>query len=561
MSTWWKKSVVYQVYPRSFCDADGDGIGDLRGIISRLDYIRQLGADVIWLNPIYCSPNDDNGYDISDYRAIMPEFGTMADFDELLAEAHRRGLRIMMDLVVNHTSDEHPWFRESRKSRDNPYRDYYIWREGREDGPPNNWISAFSGPAWERTEETGEYYLHLFSRKQPDLNWENPAVRQEVWAIMRFWLDRGVDGFRMDVINFISKVPGLPDGPGGDFGPGCVNGPRIHEFLREMHREVLSHYDVVTVGETPGVTTEDAVAFSAPERRELNMVFHFEHMDLDSGEMGKWSLNPVPLPALRETLSRWQTELHGRGWNSLYWNNHDQPRVVSRMGCDRDEKLRTASAKMLALLLHGMQGTPYVYQGEELGMTNMAFASIGDFRDIESLNAWRDLVGRGVLAPEDMLRRLRRHSRDNARTPMQWSCAEHAGFTEGTPWLQVNPNYTVINAESQIGDPGSVFSFYRRLIALRRELDILAEGDYRLLLPDHPALFAYERRWQGQTLTVVCNFTGATVREPSLPEMCRGEEILSNGPRDADPELLHPYEARMTLRRDDRRAAGEDTAE
>ena len=550
MSMWWKKSVVYQVYPRSFCDADGDGIGDLRGIISRLDYIRRLGADVIWLNPVYASPNDDNGYDISDYRAIMPEFGTMEDFDELLAEAHRRGLRIVMDLVVNHTSDEHPWFRESRKNRDNPYRDYYIWREGRGDAPPNNWISAFSGPAWERTEETGEYYLHLFSRKQPDLNWENPAVRREVWDIMRFWLERGVDGFRMDVINFISKVPGLPDGPGGDYGPGCINGPRVHEFLQEMHREVLSHYDVLTVGETPGVTTEDAVAFSAPERGELNMVFHFEHMGLDGGDLGKWSLNPVPLPALKATLSRWQTELHGRGWNSLYWNNHDQPRVVSRMGCDADEALRSASAKMLAMLLHGMQGTPYVYQGEELGMTNMAFASIEDFRDIESLNAWHDLVDGGVLRPEDMLSRLRRHSRDNARTPMQWSDAAHAGFTQGTPWLQVNPNYPLINAERQTDDPDSVFSFYRRLIALRKELDILAEGDYRLLLPDHPALFAYARRWQGQTLTVVCNFTGEPVREPSLPELCRGEELLSNMPRGADPELLRPYEARMTLRRD-----------
>ena len=549
---WWKKSVIYQVYPRSFCDTNGDGVGDLQGIISHLDHIEKLGADVIWLNPIYASPNDDNGYDISDYRAIMPEFGTMEDFDQLLAEAHRRGIRIVMDLVVNHTSDEHAWFVESRKSKDNPYRDYYIWREGKDGNPPNNWGSAFAGPAWENTDETGEYYLHLFSRKQVDLNWENPAVRKEVYDIMHFWLDKGVDGFRMDVINYISKAPGLPDGPVnglyGDFVPHSVNGPRIHEFMQEMYREVLSHYDVMSVGETPSVSVQDAQDFSDPARHELNMVFQFEHMGLDEDEVyGKWSTRPLPLPALKENLSRWQTSLHGKAWNSLYWNNHDQPRIVSRIGNDTTDELRVASAKMLGTLLHMMQGTPYIYQGEELGMTNMHFPSISDYRDIDTLNTYREMTEQRGLTHEDMMARIHRHSRDNARTPMQWTDGPNAGFTGGTPWLGVNPNHTSINAAAQVDDPDSVFSHYRKLIALRKELDIITHGDYTLLLPDHPAIFAYERRWNGQRLTVICSFSEHDLTDASILPLCTGELLLSNyAPADTTAHL-RPYEARVYL--------------
>ena len=424
MSTWWQRAVVYQVYPRSFYDSNGDGIGDLNGVREKLDYIRRLGVDVIWLNPIYKSPNDDNGYDISDYRAIMDEFGTMEDFDRLLAEAHEKGLRIVMDLVVNHSSDEHPWFIESRKSVDSPYRDYYIWREGKDGNPPNNWGASFRGSAWERCEETGMYYLHTFSKKQPDLNWENETVRREVYDLMRFWLDKGIDGFRMDVINYISKTPQMPDGPMmnrlyGNFRPYCLNGPRVHEYLKEMNREVLSHYDVMTVGETPGVSVEQAQRYTGPDEHELNMVFQFVHMKLDAGENGKWNLSRVPLDGLKRVLSDWQTGLHGRGWNSLYLNNHDQPRMVSRFGDDSTEALRSASAKMLGVLMHMMQGTPYVYQGEELGMTNVAFPDISDYRDIDTLNAWNEMTGELGVSPEHMLACIHRRSRDNARTPMQ----------------------------------------------------------------------------------------------------------------------------------------------
>ena len=457
-----------------------------------------------------------------------------------------------MDLVVNHTSDEHAWFVESRKSKDNPYRDYYIWREGQNGKLPNNWGSAFAGPAWEKTDETGEYYLHLFSRKQVDLNWENPAVRQEVYDIMRFWLDKGVDGFRMDVINYISKAPGLPDGPVnglyGDFVPYSVNGPRIHEYMQEMNREVLSHYDAMSVGETPSVSVEDAEAFSNPDRRELNMVFQFEHMGLDEDEVyGKWSLNPLPLPALKENLSRWQTALHGRAWNSLYWNNHDQPRIVSRIGNDRTDALRVASAKMLGTLLHMMQGTPYIYQGEELGMTNMHFPDINDYRDIDTLNAYQEMTEQRGLTHKDMMARIHRHSRDNARTPMQWTDGPHAGFTTGTPWLGVNPNHTAINAASQTDDPDSVFTHYRKLIALRKELDIITHGDYTLLLPEHPHIFAYERRWEGQVLTVICSFSENELHEPALAPLCKGRLLLGNYPA-SEGSILRPYEARVYLR-------------
>ena len=552
MSTWWQRAVVYQVYPRSFYDSNGDGIGDLNGVREKLDYIRRLGVDVIWLNPIYKSPNDDNGYDISDYRAIMDEFGTMEDFDRLLAEAHEKGLRIVMDLVVNHSSDEHPWFIESRKSVDSPYRDYYIWREGKDGNPPNNWGASFRGSAWERCEETGMYYLHTFSKKQPDLNWENETVRREVYDLMRFWLDKGIDGFRMDVINYISKTPQMPDGPMmnrlyGNFRPYCLNGPRVHEFLKEMNREVLSHYDIMTVGETPGVSVELAQRYTGPDEHELNMVFQFAHMNLDRGENGKWTLNRVPLDGLRRVLSEWQTGLHGRGWNSLYLNNHDQPRMVSRFGDDSTEALRSASAKMLGVLMHMMQGTPYVYQGEELGMTNVAFPDISDYRDIDTLNAWREMTGELGVSPEHMMACIHRRSRDNARTPMQWSDAPNAGFTTGTPWIGVNPNYETINAEAQENDPDSVLHFYRRLIALRKELPIITEGDYTLLLGDHPQIFAYVRSWQGQRLYAICSFSAKTFDAPEILPYCGGRLLLGNYTPDGDAQTLRPYEARVYL--------------
>ena len=552
MSTWWQRAVVYQVYPRSFYDSNGDGIGDLNGVREKLDYIRRLGVDVIWLNPIYKSPNDDNGYDISDYRAIMDEFGTMEDFDRLLAEAHEKGLRIVMDLVVNHSSDEHPWFIESRKSVDSPYRDYYIWREGKDGNPPNNWGASFRGSAWERCEETGMYYLHTFSKKQPDLNWENETVRREVYDLMRFWLDKGIDGFRMDVINYISKTPQMPDGPMmnrlyGNFRPYCLNGPRVHEYLKEMNREVLSHYDVMTVGETPGVSVEQAQRYTGPDEHELNMVFQFVHMKLDAGENGKWNLSRVPLDGLKRVLSDWQTGLHGRGWNSLYLNNHDQPRMVSRFGDDSTEALRSASAKMLGVLMHMMQGTPYVYQGEELGMTNVAFPDISDYRDIDTLNAWCEMTGELGVSPEHMMACIHRRSRDNARTPMQWSDAPNAGFTTGTPWIGVNPNYETINAEAQENDPDSVLHFYRRLIALRKELPIITEGDYTLLLRDHPQIFAYVRSWQGQRLYAICSFSAKTFDAPEILPYCGGRLLLGNYAPDGDAQTLRPYEARVYL--------------
>ena len=552
MSTWWQRAVVYQVYPRSFYDSNGDGIGDLNGVRAKLDYIRRLGVDVIWLNPIYKSPNDDNGYDISDYRAIMDEFGTMEDFDRLLAEAHEKGLRIVMDLVVNHTSDEHPWFIESRSSAESPYRDYYIWREGKDGNPPNNWGASFRGSAWERCEETGMYYLHTFSKKQPDLNWENETVRGEVYDLMRFWLDKGIDGFRMDVINYISKTPEMPDGPMmnrlyGNFRPYCLNGPRVHEFLKEMNREVLSHYDVMTVGETPGVSVEQAQRYTRPDEHELNMVFQFAHVNLDYDENGKWTLKRVPLDGLRRVLSEWQTGLHGKGWNSLYLNNHDQPRMVSRFGDDSTEALRSASAKMLGVLMHMMQGTPYVYQGEELGMTNVAFPDISDYRDIDTLNAWNEMTGELGVSPEHMMACIHRRSRDNARTPMQWSAAPNAGFTTGTPWIGVNPNYETVNAEAQENDPDSVLCFYRRLIALRRELPIITEGDYALLLADHPQIFAYQRSWQGQRLYVICSFSAQTFDAPEILPYCGGRLLLCNYAPDGDTQTLRPYEARVYL--------------
>lgn len=550
---WWKESVVYQVYPRSFCDSDGDGVGDLKGIESKLDYIRELGANVIWLSPVYRSPNDDNGYDISDYRAIMEEFGTMADFDSLLAAAHRRGLRLVMDLVVNHTSDEHAWFVESRSSRDNPKRDYYIWREGAGGREPNNWGSVFSGPAWEWDETTGMYYLHCFSKKQPDLNWENPKVRDEVYDMMTWWCEKGIDGFRMDVISMISKPAGLPDAPrepGARYGAAmqdgcCCNGPRVHEFLREMNRRVLSKYDLLTVGECAGVNVREAKKYANSDGSELNMVFEFEHVELDARPDGKWCLDKLPLPALKENLSKWQYELDGVAWNSLFLCNHDQPRIVSRLGDNSP-----LSAKCIATMLHFLQGTPYIYQGEELGMTNCPFGSIENYRDVETLNAYRELTGAGLREPEELLSCFAYKSRDNARTPMQWDGSENAGFTTGTPWIMVNPNYREINAAAQRADPDSVFHYYRRLIALRRESkwsELIVYGKYRLLAPEDESVYAYVREKDGKKLLAVCNLSAETVDFALPAELaCPGAELVianREPPAPAGTMTLAPWQA------------------
>jgi oligo-1,6-glucosidase len=518
---WWKKAVVYQIYPRSFCDSNGDGIGDLNGITSKLSYLKELGVDVLWLSPIYQSPMYDNGYDISDYRAINPEFGTMADFDSLLKQAHSLGLKIVMDLVVNHSSNEHPWFQESRASLDSPKRDYYIWRNGKGNGPPNNWKAWFGGPAWSLDETTSQYFLHLFSPWQPDLNWENPALRCEVYDMMRWWLDKGVDGFRMDAISFISKRQDFPDGDAKRIIP---NGPRIHEFLQEMRREVLSKYDIMTVGETGGVTVDEAIQYANAEGSELNMVFQFEQQELDGGESFKWNDRKIILTELKEVFSRWQSKLSGRAWNSLYWCNHDQPRIVSRLG--DDGVLREKSAKMLALCLHFLQGTPYVYQGEELGMTNAPFADIGDYRDIESVNAYNALVLQEKrFTKEEMLRYMRLKSRDNSRTPMHWNSRPNAGFSTGKPWIMLNPNYREINAEEQTQRADSVFNFYQKLIQLRKTMDIITYGNFELLLPDDPDLFVYTRSCNGEELLVVCNFAREE-RSFALPQHFHGADIL-----------------------------------
>lgn len=555
---WWKEAVVYQIYPRSFMDSDGDGVGDLKGIISRLDYLKELGVDVVWLSPVYKSPNDDNGYDISDYQAIMEEFGTMEDFDRMLAGMHERGIKLVMDLVVNHTSDEHPWFVESRSSKDNPYRDYYFWREGRDGKEPNNWASCFSGSAWKYDEATDMYFLHLFSPKQPDLNWDNPKVRSEVFSMMNWWCEKGIDGFRMDVISMISKKPGLPDGklfPGARYAwPGVVNGPHVHEYLQEMNREVLSHYDLMTVGECAGVTIEEAKKYACADGKELSMVFQFEHMGLDDGKFGKWTDRRVNLKDFKKTMSKWQSELAGKAWNSLFLGNHDQPRSLSRFGCDAPRH-REMCAKMLATCLHMMQGTPYIYQGEELGMTNCPFDSLDEVRDIESLNAFRELTGTGAVTPEDMMRFINLRGRDNARTLMQWDESENAGFTRGTPWIRVNPNYKEINAAAQMADPDSVFHYYKKLIALRRQEDVIVYGDYHLLAPESETLYAYTRTLEKEegreALLVVCNFTGQEEVFEIPEEFAGGEILIGNAKRSLVESafILAPYEAVAVIKR------------
>ena len=547
---WWKESVVYQIYPRSFCDSNGDGIGDLNGITGKLDYLKELGVDVIWLSPVYKSPNDDNGYDISDYQAIMDEFGTMEDFDRMLATAHEKGIKIMMDLVVNHTSDEHKWFIESRKSTDNPYRDYYIWRPAKEDGSlPNNWGSCFSGPAWEYDKTTDMYFLHLFSKKQPDLNWDNPVVRQEVFDMMNWWLKKGVDGFRMDVISLISKEPGLPDKEPGINGYATfnvsANGPHVHEYLQEMRQKALNNADTITVGECSGVTLEEAKKYARSDEKELNMVFQFEHMDVDSDEKaGKWTTRKMDLRDLKKILTRWQKGLQDIAWNSLYWENHDQPRSVSRFGNDSDE-YREISAKMLATCIHMMQGTPYVYQGEELGMTNCPFNTLDNFRDLESINAFHELTEQGKMTKEDMMAAIGYKGRDNARTPMQWDDSAYAGFSTANPWIMVNPNYTKINAKDQVNREDSVFKYYQKLIKLRHESELIVYGTYDLILDDDKDIYAYIRTLGDEKLIVYCNFSENT-REVEIPEEFVNGKVLISNYSDAKANqkiTLRPYEA------------------
>lgn len=542
-SKWWKEAVVYQIYPRSFCDSNGDGIGDLPGIISKLDYLKQLGIDIIWLSPVYRSPNDDNGYDISDYQAIMEEFGNMDDFDRLLREAHERNIRIIMDLVVNHTSDEHAWFVESRKSKDNPYRDFYIWKDPKDGKEPNNWGSWFSGSAWQYDEATGMYYLHIFSKKQPDLNWDNSALRHKIYEMMHWWLEKGVDGFRMDVISLISKDPNFPDGKVnglyGDLAPYCAHGPHVHEYLQEMNREVLSKYDIMTVGETSCVTVEEAKKYAGKDRNELDMVFQFEHVSLGEGKYGKWSTEPVNLRDLKAVWKKWEEGLEGVSWNALFWGNHDQPRAVSKFGNDSSE-YRERSAKMLALCQMFMKGTPYVYQGEELGMTNAGFDKLPDYRDVESINAYHQMVEQQGVPADEMMSYLKRAGRDNARTPMQWSGGTNAGFTTGEPWIAVNENYREINAERQMDDPKSVYNFYRDLIRLRHEEEVIVYGDFEMFLEDSDQIFAYRRKLRETEVIVFCNFTPNHVKFEEPPAKA---SVLAGNYEDEPGGYLRPYEA------------------
>ena len=555
---WWTGAVVYQIYPRSFLDSDGDGVGDLGGIIAKLDYLAELGVDVLWLSPVYQSPHHDNGYDISDYRRIDPAFGDLDQFGELLEGVHRRGMKLVMDLVVNHTSHEHEWFREAASSVDHPKRDWYWWRDPRDGfsageagAEPTNWGSAFSGPAWTLHPETGQYYLHLFAPQQPDLNWENPEVRAAVYEMMNWWLDLGVDGFRMDVINYISKAPGLPDGvvPAGglwgDGSPHFISGPRIHDYLQEMHREVFAGRtaELITVGEMPGATIEEARLFTDPARRELDMIFQFEHVGLDYGPGGKWDYRGLNLADLKASWNRWQTGLAETGWNSLYLNNHDQPRLVSRFG--DDTHFRYESATLWATLLHLHRGTPYIYQGEELGMTNVPFSSIDDFRDLESINYFNEATAVLGWDPDQVLASIRIMSRDNARTPVQWSDAEHGGFTTGEPWLSVNPNYPMINAEADRSSGRSIFGYYQRLIRLRHENATVRLGRFTLLEDHHPTLYAFSRTHEGETLNVVANVSGENL---ILPQGAgAGKRLLSNYPdaSTGDTGRLRPWEARV----------------
>lgn len=529
---WWKKAVIYQIYPRSFQDSNGDGIGDLQGIIARLNYLEQLGIDAIWLSPVCKSPQADNGYDISDYRDIDPMFGTLQDMKQLIEEAGRRGIRIILDLVLNHSSDEHPWFIEAKKARDNPYHDYYVWRDGEEGAPPNDMKACFGGSAWEWVPELGQYYFHQFAVKQPDLNWDNPAVREEIYAMIQFWIDLGVGGFRLDVIDQIAKDPD---------NHITNNGPMLHPYLQEMSERVLRGTNLVTVGEAWGATPELAKQFSNPDGSELSMVFQFEHICLDQVPGGeKWDLRPLPFCELKQVLARWQAELHGAGWNSLFWNNHDLPRIVSRWGDDSDE-YRELSAKMLATVLYGMQGTPYIYQGEELGMTN-ANLDISECRDIETLNLYEERVSRGI-PKEEVMASIHAKGRDNARTPMQWDSSLNAGFSTGIPWLKVNPNYVDINAAAQLNDTHSIFNYYRQLINLRKKSPVLIEGAFQLLLPEDEDIFAYIRELDGERVLVLANFHDRQVQVSGIEDVQVRELLISNYDRGNIITTLRPYEA------------------
>lgn len=554
MKEWWKNSVVYQIYPRSFKDSDGDGFGDLQGIIEKLDYLSELGIDVIWLSPVFDSPQDDNGYDIRDYRSIYEKFGTNEDMEELIEEAHQRGIKVVLDLVVNHTSDEHAWFVESRKSKDNPYSDYYIWKDPKADGSePNNWGSSFCGSAWEYCEERGQYFLHFYSKRQPDLNWENPAVRKEVYDLMKFWMEKGADGWRMDVIASISKDQAYPDYPETAdrkyyTGKYHSNGPRLHEFIQEMNREVLSKYDCMTVGEAPGSTPEVARLFTAPERKELNMIFTFEHMNIDRipGSVNrKWALKPFELTELKQVMSKWQNQLNGYGWNALYLENHDQPRVISRWG--NDTVYREECAKAYATVLHGMQGTPYIYQGEEIGMTNVNF-ELEEYEDIEVRNAYEELVVKGKsISKEDFQKAVWNKSRDNGRTPMQWDDTEHAGFTDGTPWFKVSDRYKEINVRQALQKTDSIFYYYKKLITLRHQEALLTEGNYQLILADDPDIFAYLRETENECWLIAANLSEKIRSGECLKpyEGCMEEMKIMNYERTSLTEEFRPYEAFM----------------
>jgi oligo-1,6-glucosidase len=541
--TWWKEGVVYQIYPRSFMDSDGDGIGDFRGILSKVGYIAALGIDIVWLNPVYRSPNKDNGYDISDYEDVMEEFGTMADLEALVAALHSRGIRVVMDLVVNHSSDEHSWFRDSRSSRASPRRDWYIWKPGRAGGPPNNWKACFGGSAWELDPRTGEYYLHLFDRGQPDLNWENPELREAVYAMMRRWFDRGIDGFRMDVVTLFSKDPSYRDlGPDeGMFSPTApyVYGPRLHEFIREMREKALKGYDVMTVGEAPGSTVERAVELVGEGRGELDMLFQFELMGVDHVDGDKWRQKPIDLVEAKRIVERWQLGLAGRAWNSNYLMNHDQPRSVSRFG--DDGRYRVESAKALLMLNLSLGGTPYIYQGEELAMANAACTSISDYRDVDTLNYYAEALAAGASEAEAM-RSIRYMSRDNARTPMQWSAGKNAGFSAGRPWIGVNPDYASWNAEAAEADPSSALQFARAMIAFRREHPVLVYGSFKLLAREDPRLFAFLREGEGERLLVELNMSSEATG--GIAHRGGATVLISNsGPA---TETLEPWEARIS---------------
>ncbi|GIN85234.1 trehalose-6-phosphate hydrolase [Heyndrickxia sporothermodurans] len=546
---WWKKAAVYQIYPKSFYDTTGNGIGDLQGIIQKLDYLKKLGIDVIWLTPIYSSPQNDNGYDISNYYRINEAFGTMEDFEVLLKEAKVRDIKVIMDIVVNHTSTEHEWFKQARLSKDNPYRDFYIWKEPNDDGEePNNWQSKFGGSAWELDEKTGQYYLHLYDVTQADLNWENKKVREEVYKMMNYWFEKGVDGFRLDVINVISKDPLFPDDPVGDGRRFYTDGPRVHEFLQEANREVFSRHDAMTVGEMSSTSIEHCINYSNPERHELSMTFNFHHLKVDYENGDKWTSTPFDFLQLKLILSKWQTEMsRGGGWNALFWCNHDQPRIVSRYG--DDGIYWRESAKMLATAIHMMQGTPYIYQGEEIGMTNPAFQQIEDYRDVETLNAYKMLHDKG-LSEEKIVNILKEKSRDNSRTPVQWNSKPHAGFTSGTPWIKVAANYHEINVDQALQDEESIFYHYQKLIQLRKQYDIITDGDYELILESHPSIFAYFRHGENEKLLVINNFYGKETNfsfPSEIPCESFTSEILLSNYADSCNDFRHvslrPYES------------------